>query len=77
MNSKFRTVLVLNDLMPALVFRKAVVFPLNTIHVSVKHYVCQNCEEIVKIIVYALSSPSRLQTYVVAISCRLKLNGKL
>jgi len=47
MNAKFMTVLVRNDLMPILVFGKAVVFLLNTIHVSVKHCACQNCEEIV------------------------------
>jgi len=47
MNAEFRTFLVLNDLMPALVFGKAVVFPLSTTNVSVKPYACKNCEEIV------------------------------
>jgi len=47
MNAKLRIILVLNDLIPAVVFGKFVVFRLNTIRFPVKHHACQNCEEIV------------------------------
>ena len=47
MNAKCRTIFFLNVLMRALVFGEAVVFPLNTIRFSIKHYAYQNCEEIV------------------------------